>query len=300
MKAKFIFYNLALILAAGLVGCSKDLDNEDFLASEATTIEGFNVNWKAHMTEEQRQVVGDILADMVLVKGGIFTMGANPAYDPDARVNEQPAHLVKLTDYYICAHELTYDQVHTIIDMTTRSSNISEFKNKYLYYSWEDWKFVLELLTYYTGIEFSFPSEAQWEFAARGGSLSKGYKYPGSNNWDEVYADDLNSADDTVPNELGLYNMANRRGEWCADVYANYIDGPMPTNPLITVGDGHVVRGGCHISTGIYRNWHSTSRTTNVYYSDTSEDMRMSRSAARAMSKNKSWDIGCRPVINIK
>jgi formylglycine-generating enzyme required for sulfatase activity len=190
--------------------------------------------------------------------------------------------------------------VHTIIDMTTRSSNIYEFKSKYLSYTWEDWEYVLELLTYYTGIEFSFPTEAQWEFAARGGNLSKGYLYPGSNKWEEVYADDLNSIDDTVPNELGLYNMANRRGEWCADAYASYIDGPMPTNPLITEGDGHVVRGGCHISTGLYKNWLSTTLTTVFDYSDTCEDWRMSRSTARAKHKRKSWDIGCRPVINIK
>lgn len=293
-------YTLIIALLLGLTGCSENLDNEDFLPSETATVNGLPVAWRDYMTQEQRQVVSDILSDMVLVEGGIFTMGANPAYDPDARANEQPAHLVRLTDYYICAHELTYDQVHTLVDMATRASDIREFNGRYLNYAWEDWQYVLDLLTDYTGLEFSFPTEAQWEFAARGGNLSKGYLYPGSNKWEEVYADDLNGIDDTVPNELGLYNMANRRGEWCADTYSNYTDGPMPTNPLITIGDGHVVRGGCHISTGLYKNWLSTTLTTVFDYTESSEDWRMSRSTARAKHKSKSWDIGCRPVINIK
>jgi formylglycine-generating enzyme required for sulfatase activity len=155
------------------------------------------------------------------------------------------------------------------------------------------------LLTYYTGIDFTFPTEAQWEFAARGGKQSKGYLYPGSNKWEEVYADDLNGIDDTVPNELGLYNMANRRSEWCADAYSEYTDSPMPTNPVVTVGEGHVVRGGCHVSTGVYAFWHSTS-AVGVSYSDVYDDWRMSRPTARARHKSKSWNIGCRPVINIK
>lgn len=285
-------------LLLGVTGCSKTPDDENFLESETAKINGLQVQWRAYMTNEQRQVISDILSDMVLVEGGIFTMGATQDFDVDARVNESPAHLVKLTDFYICAHELTYEQIQTLMP-TTRSSDIHEFEGKYLYYSWEDWNNVLRLLTDFTSIEFTFPSEAQWEFAARGGNLSKGYRYPGSNKWEDVYADDLNDTDDTVPNELMLYNMANRRSEWCADAYADYTDGPMPTNPLVTIGDGHVVRGGCHVSVSVSKNW-SSILTSSTTYIEVYEDQRMSRPTARARHSSRSWDISCRPVINIK
>lgn len=297
--------NKMILSTAGLfcmlllvIGCTKTPDDENYLESATANINGLDVQWRAYMTNEQRQVISGIIADMVYVEGGIFTMGATQAFDADARINESPAHLVKLTDFYICAHELTYDQVHAILP-TTRASNIYEFGGKYLNYTWEEWNHVLRILTDFTGIEFSFPSEAQWEFAARGGNHSKGYRYPGSNNWEDVYADDLNGTDDTVPNELMLYNMANRRSEWCGDAYADYTDGPMPTNPLVTIGAGHVVRGGCHVSTGTSKNWTSTL-TSQTSFISVYEDWRMSRPTARATHSYSSWDIACRPVINIR
>lgn len=300
MTNKILSIIVAGCLVLGIASCSKDLDKEVFLSSESAVINNFDVHWRDYMTSEQRQVVTDILNDMVWVEGGIFTMGANTTYDPNARSNETPAHLVKLSGFYICAHELTYRQVQTLKGVAmTRSSDIYEFKGEYLSYSWDDWLGVLSLLTEFTGVEFTFPSEAQWEYAARGGNLSKGFLYPGSNEWEKVYADDLNDTDDTVPNELGLYNMANRRSEWCADAYAAYTDGPMPIDPLVNTGDGHVVRGGCHISVGKSKDWMSTASSSNSY-SYLYDDYRFCRSTARARSNSKSWDIGCRPVINIK
>lgn len=282
-----------------IICCSKYPNLEDYLHEEDVVVNGFNVHWRACMTKEQREIVCEILNDMVLVEGGIFSMGSNQIYDPDARPNESPVHLVKLTDFFICAHELTFEQMSVLFpDFSAGYQNIRKVNNKkFLNYSWEDWNNILSQLFLLTNIEFSFPTEAQWEYAARGGKYSKCFLYPGSNDRDEVFADDVNGIDITLPNELGIFNMANCRSEWCADAYSDYSDGPMAINPYITDGDSHVVRGGCHVSVNITDKWSLSS----VYYSNVYEDYRFCRSTSRAKGySSKSWYIGCRPVINIK
>ena len=296
MRKQLCLYSVIVFLSILLTDCSKEPYSEDYLREDETEINGFHVHWRAYMSETQRIIVSDILNDMVFVEGGIFAMGASQLYDQDARPDEAPVHYVKLTDYYICAHELTYDQIVGLVpQLDTRTSDIRDFNGKYLYYSWEDWNYVLQILKDLTKIEFSFPTEAQWEYAAKGGIYSKGYLYPGSDDWNKVYVDDINSSDNAIPNELGLYNMASHRSEWCADAYAEYTDGPMQENPLVTNGKEHVVRGGCHVSTGKTTKWTSSSN----YYSNINEDYRFCRSTARSYC-TKSWDISCRPVINIK
>lgn len=289
-------YIIAIIF---FCSCSKELDTSDFLATETETINGFEVTWQNYMTADRRQVVRDILRDMVYVKGGVFSMGTSQTYDDSARPNESPIHWVELSDYYICAHELTYDQVQLLLG-TTRSSNIRDYNGKYLHYSWEDWQHVLFMLEELTGIEFSFPTEAQWEFAARGGVNSKGYRYPGSNNWKDVWSESLDESNTSAPNELGLYNMADKNSEWCLDFYADYTDGVMQRDPCVTfdLRHGHVVRGGCHVSSEKYKNWMSTASVSYTSFSTCYIDQRMCRSTARSYSRIASWDIGCRPVIN--
>lgn len=293
-------YHILLLLTFILVvsSCSKDADVSDLLPADTEVVNGFRVEWRAYMTEDQRQVIKEILNDMVLVEGGTFLMGTSKEYDGDARENEFPAHWVQLSDYYIGAHELTYDQITKLLP-STRSSALREFNGKYLNYYWEDWKYVLEFISECTGVIFEFPSEAQWEYAARGGKMTKGFLYPGSNKWEEIYYDDLNDPEISAPNELGIYDMADKRGEWCLDSYAKYTDGMLAVDPFTSVGEGHVVRGGCHVSVGISKYWESTSPNYVYDYSHVYDDMRMCRSTARAFEKGKSWDIGCRPVINI-
>ena len=100
------------------------------------------------------------------------------------------------------------------------------------------------------GMKFAMPTEAQWEYAARGGKYSRGYKYSGSNNIDEVAWYDVSSSGThpvarKQPNELGLYDMSGNVGEWCSDWYGSYSSSAQtdPTGP--NIGTRRVLRGGC-------------------------------------------------------
>ena len=116
--------------------------------------------------------------------------------------------------------------------------------------SWNDCQEFIKKLNQLTGENFRLPTEAEWEFAARGGTMSRGYKYAGSNNINEVawYDDNSNSRTHEVktkqPNELGLYDMSGNVWEWCQDWYGNYSSSAMsnPTGP--SSGSSRVFRGG--------------------------------------------------------
>ena len=120
--------------------------------------------------------------------------------------------------------------------------------------SWDDCQEFITKLNQLTGEQFRLPTEAEWEFAARGGNKSRGYKYAGSNNIEEVawYCNNVPSqSGDTqpvatkAPNELGLYDMSGNVSEWCQDLWGGYSSEPQtnPTGP--SSGYYCVVRGGC-------------------------------------------------------
>lgn len=185
---------------------------------------------------------------MVRVQGGTFTMGAAPEQGDDAYDGEKPAHRVTLSDYYIGQTEVTQALWQAVM-----GNNPSRFKgseNPVECVSWNDCQEFIKKLNALTGKTFSLPTEAQWEFAARGGNLSKGYKYAGSNNLDDVawYYDNSNSATHSVatkqPNELGLYDMSGSVWEWCNDCLGNY-GSSAQTNPIgPSTGSFRVCRGG--------------------------------------------------------
>ncbi len=185
---------------------------------------------------------------MVYVSGGTFTMGATSEQGSDASNNEKPAHSVTLSGYYIGKYEVTQELWNAVM-----GSNLSYFKgdNLPVCVSWNDVQEFLRKLNAMTGKNYRLPTEAEWEFAARGGNSSRGYKYSGSNNIDDVAWYNGNSGDRThavgtkSPNELGIYDMSGNVWEWCQDWYGRSYSSSSQRNPKgPNSGPNRVIRGG--------------------------------------------------------
>ncbi len=189
--------------------------------------------------------------DMVYVQHGTFTMGATPEQGSDAYSDEKPAHSVTLTnDYYIGKYEVTQKLWKAV--MGKKPSRFQGDDLPVEQVSWNDVQEFLRKLNSITGRNFRLPTEAEWEFAARGGTKSRGYKYSGSNNIDEVAWYTANSHDkgttkvgSFAPNELGIYDMSGNVWEWCQDWYGDY-SSTSQTNPTgAPSGSNRVGRWGC-------------------------------------------------------
>lgn len=192
--------------------------------------------------------VNGVQFTMVAVEGGTFTMGATSEQGSDARDNEKPAHKVTLSDYYIGQTEVTQALWEAVM-----GSNPSYRRGDNLpvgNVSWNDCQVFIQKLKQLTGKQFRLPTEAEWEYAARGGRKSRGYKYAGGNNIGSVAWYDDNSGGRTHPvatkqaNELGIYDMSGNVWEWCSDWYDGYQSSSQsdPHGPLL--GLGRVDRGG--------------------------------------------------------
>ena len=186
--------------------------------------------------------------EMVEVRGGTFRMGATSEQGSDAWDREKPVHSVTLSSFYIGKTEVTQALWKAVM-----GSNPSEFKgdNRPVEsVSWDDCQEFIRKLNDLTGQNFRLPTEAEWEFACRGGNNSRGYKYSGNNYIDNVAWYDGNSGNKThpvatkSPNELGIYDMSGNVWEWCADWYGKYSSGAQ-TNPKGPYdGSLRVCRGG--------------------------------------------------------
>lgn len=192
--------------------------------------------------------VNGVTFTMVKVNGGTFTMGATREQGLAAEDDEKPLHRVTLSNFYIGETEVN-QELWTAV-MGSNPSNWSGAKLPVEDVSLGHCQEFLHKLNLLTGMSFRLPTEAEWEFAARGGNKSRGYKYSGSNNVGAVAWYNANSGDKThivatkQANELGLYDMSGNVWEWCHDWYDNYI-GSSQTNPTgPNSGTLCVLRGG--------------------------------------------------------
>lgn len=209
--------------------------------------------------------VNGVSFTMILVEGGTFTMGCTSEQGNDCFDSEKPSHQVTLSDYFIGQTELTQDLWKAVMGTTIRQqrdkANRSwpikgEGDNYPMYYiSWNECQEFVNnlnslLFSQLGGMHFALPTEAQWEYAARGGNKSNGYKYSGSNTVGSVawYKDNSDRLSHTVgvksANELDIYDMSGNVLEWCQDWYSSYSRNPQ-TNPKgASSGSDRVIRGG--------------------------------------------------------
>ena len=197
--------------------------------------------------------VNEVSFVMVEVEGGTFTMGSS---DVGSNIDETPEHEVTLSTYFIGETEVTQKLWMEVMN-DNPSYNVGEDK-PVDNVSWENAMAFIELLNYMTGKRFRLPTEAEWEYAARGGNRSNSCKYSGSNSIGNVAWYQNNSNNETkdvktkLPNELGIYDMSGNVLEWCSDWYGGYVYNPQinPTGP--ESGDRKIVRGGSFSSEDSY------------------------------------------------
>lgn len=247
-----------------------------FLLAVLTLFIGVNVM----LAQEDRTIVvgDDVYVEMIFVKGGTFTMGCTNE-NGHCRNNEFPAHEVTLNAFYIGESEVTQELWVAVMgeNPSTVKGDMVAVQNV----SWTQCQEFINKLNEMTGERFRLPTEAEWEFAARGGNDSEGYLFSGSDDCNEVAWTADHSKQHNVArkesNELGIYDMSGNVWEWCSDWYGDYTNGKQtnPTGP--STGNGKVLRGG---------SWENFA-----------DDCRVTRRGQRKPDED-SWDCGLRLVLD--
>ena len=217
---------------------------EDY--SDHFTVTGSNRTYDFKMKRKAALSISDLIEDMVFVHGGSFVMGSKGL---DAEFDEKPAHEVILPSFYISKYEVTQRLwMDVMVDNPSAHIDGGDLMPVESV-SWSDCQLFIARLNEMTGMTFRLPTEAEWEYAARGGNMSKGFLYAGSDSINDVavygiYDSEPQQVGEKNPNELGLFDMSGNVMEWCSDWHGAYNAGKQknPTGPQS--GEYRIARGG--------------------------------------------------------
>ena len=197
-------------------------------------------------------VIQRLIDNMVLVEGGTFLMGGTIAQGDEPADYELPIHEVTVSSFAIGKYEVTQEEWEVV--MSKNPSRQLGAKHPVEQVSYNDCKRFIRKLNKLTGMKFRLPTEAEWEFAAKGGRLSKNYKYAGSNDIEVVawIQDEKHTGTHPVglkqPNELGLYDMSGNVWEWCQDHWGYYLREVQKNPKGASSGTFYVFRGGSWVN----------------------------------------------------
>jgi len=214
-------------------------------------------------------VVDAMIQNMVYVEGGSFMMGNK---NDDALKSEKPVHQVIVSDFLIGKYQVTQKEWQAVMHNNPSINKGDDYPVDNV--SWLDVQEFLRRLNRFTGEKYRLPTEAEWEFAARGGNGSKGYQYAGSNDIKEVawYAGNSDHKTHQVglkmANELGLYDMSGNLWEWCNDWYGSYREDTVINPQGPSTGSLRILRGGSNGHAGpcrpVYRYGYGISKKSRT------------------------------------
>ncbi len=231
---KKVLIILCCVLA--LQSCNKDNTKNE-------TINGFDINWTGDLGKKEKDAVRDMISNMVKVEAGTFYMGAQKdsveyyCYDEEATSIEGPVHEVTVSEFYINKYEVTQLLWEAIMGETPNDENDMQWEDEFgkgdnypaYRISYDEVETFIGKLNEYTGLRFSLPTEAQWEYAAKGGKDTYYSLYAGGGNvlevaWIDSNSDKCSEVGKKDANGLGLYDMSGNVWEMCQDWYYDYTE----------------------------------------------------------------------------